>query len=81
MIKSRRMRWSGHVASMEVSRGIHLFSFLRERDNVEDPGIDGRIILRWIYRKCDGDMDWIDLAQERDRWLSFLKVVMSLRVQ
>jgi len=28
---------------------------------------DWWIILRWIFRKCDGDMEWIDLAQDRDR--------------
>jgi len=42
---------------------------LRERDHLGDPGVDGRIILRWIFRKWDvGDMDWIDLAQHRDSW-------------
>jgi len=39
-----------------------------ERDHVEDPGMDGRIILRWIFRHGMGDMYWIDLAQNRDKW-------------
>jgi hypothetical protein len=34
-------------------------------NHLENPGIDGRIILKWILEKCDGDMDWIDLAQDR----------------
>jgi hypothetical protein len=40
---------------------------LRERKHLEDPGVDGRIILRWIFRKWEGGIDWIDLAQDRDR--------------
>jgi hypothetical protein len=35
---------------------------MRERDHLEDPGIDGRILLRWTFRKWDGGMVWIDLA-------------------
>jgi len=31
-------------------------------------GVDGRIVLRWIFRKWHGGMDWIELAQNRDRW-------------
>ena len=38
------------------------------KDHWEEPGADGRIILRWIFRRLDGGMDWIDLAQEGDRW-------------
>jgi hypothetical protein len=52
---------------------------LRERDHVEDPGIDGRIILRWIFRKWNGGcMDWIDLAEDRDRWQALVNAVMTL---
>jgi hypothetical protein len=51
---------------------------LRERDHLEDPGIDGRIILRWIFRKWDGDMDWIDLAQNRERWQALVNAVMNI---
>jgi hypothetical protein len=41
---------------------------LREINHLEDPSIDGGIILRWMFRKWDGGMIWIDLAQDRDRW-------------
>jgi hypothetical protein len=40
---------------------------LRERDHLEDQGVDGRIILRWKFMKWVGGMDWINLAQDRDR--------------
>jgi hypothetical protein len=38
---------------------------MRERDHLEVPGIDGRIIIKWIFRKLDGGMDWIGVAQDR----------------
>jgi len=53
----------------------------RERDHLGDPGVDGRIILRWIFRKWEvGGMDWIELAQDRDRWRVLVNAVMNLRV-
>ena len=41
---------------------------LRERENFGDTSVDGRIIFKWIFRKWDEGMDWIDLAHNRDRW-------------
>jgi hypothetical protein len=48
-----------------------------ERDHWGDPGVDGRIILRWIFKKKDWGMDWIELAQDRDRWRALVNAVMN----
>jgi hypothetical protein len=56
VIRSRRVRWAGHVARMG-GRGEEYIRFwwgnLRERGHLGDPDVDGRIILRWILRKWD----------------------------
>ena len=53
---------------------------LRERDHLEDTGIDGSIILKWIFKNWNGGMVWIDVAQDRDRWRALVHAVMNLRV-
>jgi len=50
------------------------------RDHLEDLGVDGRIILRWKFRTWNGGMDWIELAQDRDRRLALVNAVMNLWV-
>jgi len=53
---------------------------VRERDHLEDPGLNGRINIRVDLQAVGcGGMDWIKLAQGRDRWRAFVDAVMNLR--
>jgi hypothetical protein len=75
-----KSRGPGHVARM--GRGeVHArfwWGNLREVDHLEDRSLDGRMIIKWILEKWDGGMDWIDLAQDRDRWRAVVYAVMNL---
>ena len=55
VIKSRRMRWSGHVACKEEGRSVHkvLVGKPEGKNHWGDQDVDGRIILRWIFRKWE----------------------------
>jgi len=53
---------------------------LKERYYLEDSGVDRRIILKCIFRKVHGGMDWIILAQHRKMWRTSASTVMNLRV-
>jgi transposase len=44
------------------------------------PRLDGRLIIKWIFKSGMGGMDWIDMAQDRDRWWALVSAVMNLRV-
>jgi len=83
VIKSRRMRWAGHVACMGEERGV--YRVLVGKQERRRPL--GRPRRRWVDNirmdlqevRC-GCMDWIGLAQDRDRWRTLVSAVMNLRV-
>jgi hypothetical protein len=52
----RRMRWAGHVRIWGRKEGCTgcWWGNLRERGRWGDPGVDGRIIVRWMFRKLEG---------------------------
>jgi hypothetical protein len=53
---------------------------LKKGDHLEDLDVDGRVILKWIFKVWDDSMDWFDPTQERDTWKAFVNVVINLRV-
>jgi hypothetical protein len=54
VIKSKRMRWAGLVAHMGEGTVHTGFWWEREGDHLEENCVDGRIILKWIFKKWDG---------------------------
>jgi hypothetical protein len=55
---------------------VFLCGNLKSRNNFEQLGQRGRIILNWILKRF-GDVDWTHVAQERDSWLVVAKAVMN----
>jgi len=72
------MRWAGHVARMGEESLGPWWGNRREGNQWGDLGVDGWIILGWGVG-C-GYMDWIGLAEDRDRWRTLVSAVMNLRV-
>ena len=83
VLKSRRMRWAGHVARMGEERGVCRV-LVGKPEGKRPLGIPRR---RWVDNiRMDlqevgcGYMGWIGLAQDRDRWRTLVSAVMNLRV-
>ena len=84
VIKSRRMRWAGHVARMGEEKGVHrvLVGKPEGKRPLGSPThrwVDN--IMMYLQEVGCGYMDWIGLAQDRDRWRTLVSAVMNLRVQ
>jgi len=82
VVKSRRMRWAGHVARLREGRSGH--RVLVGKPEGKRPL--GRPRRRWEdnikmdLRKVGEGGDWMELAQDRDRWRALVNTVMNLRV-
>ena len=83
VIKSRRMRWAGHVAGMGEESGVYR-ALVRKPEGKRPLG---RPRHRWednirmdLQEVGCGYMDWIGRAQDRDRWRTLVSAVMNLRV-
>jgi hypothetical protein len=83
MMKSRRMKWAGHVARMRAKRNA--FRILMGKSEGKRPL--GRPRRRWVdNNKMDlretgwGDMDWIDLAQDSDKRRALVNTVTNFRI-
>ena len=82
VIKSRRMRWAGHVARMGEERGAYRV-LVRKPEGKRPPERPKR---RWVDNvRMDlqvgcGYVDWIGLVQDRDRWRTLVSAAMNLRV-
>ena len=83
VIKSRRMRWAGHVARMGEEWGV--YKVLVGKPEGRRPM--GKPRRRWVHNiRMDlqevgcGYMDWIGLAQDRNMWRTLVSAVMNLRV-
>ena len=82
VIKSRRMRWVRHAARMGERRGVHrvLVGKPEGKRTRERPrrGWEDNINMD-IQEVGGGSMDWIEVAQDRDRWRALVNTVMNLR--
>jgi hypothetical protein len=82
VIKSRRMRWLGHVARMVDRRGAYRVFVAKheERSPLVRPRRRWEDNIKTALQEMGWGVDWIDLAQDKYRWRALVNAVMNLRV-
>jgi len=82
VVKSRRMRCAGHVARMGEGRGVHrvLVGISVRKTPMGRPRRRWEDNIKMDIQEVGGDGDWMELAQDRDRWRALVNTVMNLRV-
>ena len=82
VIKSRRMRWAGHVARMEEGRDVHkvLVGKLEWKRPLGRPGRRWEDNIKTDLEVGRGCVDCMELAQDRDRWWALVSTVMNFGV-
>jgi hypothetical protein len=83
VVKSRRMRWAGHVARRAEEKGVH--RVLVEKPEGKKPL--GRPTRRWednirmdLQEVGGAGKDWMKLTQDRDRWRAIVSTLKNFRV-
>jgi hypothetical protein len=81
VIKSRRMKWAGHVARMGERTGYTGFWWREGKGTLRRPRRRWEDSIKAALQEVGcGGMDWIELALVRDRWLALVNAVINLRV-
>jgi hypothetical protein len=78
VIRSRT--WAGHVTCKGESRNA--YSIVKEKPEGRQTGIqatDKWIVSKWIQKKHDGSVDWVNVVQDLDKWQAFVNKVINLQ--
>jgi hypothetical protein len=83
VVKWRRMRWAGHVARMGEDRGVHrvLVGKPEEKRPLDKPKRRWKDNIKMDVQEVGSDRgDWMELAQDRDRWRALMGTMRNFRV-